>query len=354
MSPHNHTPQKWHRVLLGHTRDILIVTAVGDFFFFVFDPGNFNTLHTILVNSAYSASVGGVIWKGIELVSYFLHGIYSFKEEPGRALVWNLFYTFIYSLVAILGMNYLWVVVLMDLPGTFLFSESFIIVMVIQWVVTITITSIFYSIGFFRAWREAAVSEEKLRGERITLQYNALRNQVNPHFLFNSLNTLTSIVHNDPDMAVRFIRQLSEVYRYLLDQRANDVVSLTSEIAFVEKYIFLQKIRHGQSLNFDMRITGNTDDLLVVPISLQMLVENAIKHNVITSERPLRISLEKENEYIIVRNNLQKKNTTSGSNGIGLDNICSRYEHLTSRKCIILPEGDEFIVKLPLLYHSNP
>ena len=210
------------------------------------------------------------------------------------------------------------------------------------------IASILISVSFFKSWREAVINEEKLKRESIALQYKALKNQVNPHFLFNSLNTLTSLVYQNPDTAVKFIKQLSDIYRYILEHEADELVSVKDEIEFVKKYTFLQQIRFGDNLKVNFS-TENGKDKYIVPASVQMLVENAIKHNIVSSEDNLIIDILTEGDYIVVRNNLQRKSAVKDSGGIGLGNIRSRYGFLTDNKLITEENDKEFVVKLPVL-----
>jgi LytS/YehU family sensor histidine kinase len=170
---------------------------------------------------------------------------------------------------------------------------------------------------------------------------------VSPHFLFNSLNALTNLVYEDQEKAVKFIKQLSEVYRYVLDTRDKEVVSLTEELKFLESYLFLQRIRFGNKLRVTIDLSG---DPMLAPLALQMLIENAIKHNIISEADPLNIRIFSEDGYLTVENNLQKKSVLGErSSGVGLDNIRKRYEFLTDREVKVLETPVSFVVKLPLL-----
>jgi LytS/YehU family sensor histidine kinase len=207
-----------------------------------------------------------------------------------------------------------------------------------------------HSFAFLRSWRQAELNMEKLKNERLSSQYEALKNQVNPHFLFNSLNALTSLVYENQDQAAHFIQQLSKVYRYVLDNREKEMVSLETELHFVESYLFLQKIRYGVNLKHTIK-AENRNLYKVAPLSVQMLIENAIKHNVISNEEPLEIKVSIDEEgYLVTRNNLQVKNIINEYSGIGLENIKARYQYFTNRKIIVEKTQNEFIVKLPLIH----
>jgi LytS/YehU family sensor histidine kinase len=211
--------------------------------------------------------------------------------------------------------------------------------------ITLVITVILTSRSFLLNWRQTAIDAEKFKRESTVAKFESLRNQVNPHFLFNSLNALTNLVYEDQDKAAKFIKQLSEVYRYLLETRDLEIVPLSEETRFLDSYLFLQKIRFGEKL----KVTVSLDDesCMVAPLVLQMLVENAIKHNEISEEHPLNIRLYLDGDYLVVENSLQKKSTMAGgSPGIGLDNICKRYEFLTEKK-VEIHQNNLFTVRLP-------
>jgi LytS/YehU family sensor histidine kinase len=168
--------------------------------------------------------------------------------------------------------------------------------------------------------------------------------------LFNSFNTLSSLIEKDKTLATKFLKQLSDVYRYVLDQRENEIVDLATELNFVKSYVYLQQIRHNENLRVNINLSSQNSDFKLVPLSIQMLVENAIKHNIISKEQPLTIDIyDEDGEYIVVKNNLQIKNVIKDSNGLGLENIKSRFEFMSDKKVDILKSADEFIVKLPII-----
>ena len=203
------------------------------------------------------------------------------------------------------------------------------------------------AIMFFKNWKEAAVQQEKLKREQLALQYETLKSQVNPHFLFNNLNSLTSLISSNPDKAIDFVKKLSEVYRYVLDQKNNELVDLELELKFLESYVFLQKIRF--ETNLDVQITVQTGNFKVIPLSIQMLVENAIKHNEISDKNPLIIRIfSTEDGYLTVENKLQRKVGSEGS-GSGIQNIKERYQFFTDKKVMIAESGGDFVVRIPLL-----
>lgn len=215
-------------------------------------------------------------------------------------------------------------------------------------IITFFISLFLHGRGFLIAWRASAVDTERLQKENVRAQYDSLKNQVNPHFLFNSLNALTNLVYEDQDKAAKFIKQLSEVYRYVLDTRERELVPIEEELRFLDAYLFLQQIRFGNKLILQVDLKQVEGQ--VTPLALQMLIENAIKHNVIAEEQPLTIRVYQEGNSIVVENNLQaKKIIAEDSTGIGLENIKRRYSFLTERPVEVVDSVDKFRVRLPLL-----
>jgi hypothetical protein len=201
---------------------------------------------------------------------------------------------------------------------------------------------------FFMMWSEAVDRVQKLREEKLIFQYETLKSQVNPHFLFNSLNSLSSLIRKDPDLSEQFIQKLSSVYRYILDNREKELVPLTTELEFVNNYFYLQKIRDEDKIILKNEVfdAGNGE---VLPVSLQLLVENALKHNAATRKQPLEITIHSEGlDKVVVRNNLQKKTQLNDSSKIGLKNLNERSRLILNREIEIQETPDEFVVKIPV------
>ncbi len=206
------------------------------------------------------------------------------------------------------------------------------------------------SVVFFVAQTIEAITRlQKLQEEKLKYQYQTLKNQLNPHFLFNNLNTLSSLVHTDAMLADRFIQKMASTYRYILSKNDSLFVSLEDELSFVRNYFYLQELR-GKDRYF-LEIDKNCNlSYQVLPVSVQLLVENAIKHNAATAETPLTISLWVEDEkYLVVKNNKQKMLTLSHSTGTGLENLGERVRQICQRDLVLLENYDEFVVKLPIL-----
>lgn len=213
----------------------------------------------------------------------------------------------------------------------------------------ILISAIFYLAWYFKYRQENKVKEQKIIAGTASAKFDALKNQLDPHFLFNSLNVLTSLIEEDPQQAQKFTTSLSKVYRYVLEQKNKDLVTVDEELAFAETYVRLLKMRFEDSIVFDIPQKCSNAEAKIVPLSLQLLLENAVKHNVVTAVRPLRISVYEEGGMLCVSNNLQEKQVIRKSSGVGLRNIQERYQMLSSREVQIGKSASEFTVKLPIL-----
>ncbi len=200
---------------------------------------------------------------------------------------------------------------------------------------------------FFIEWSNALKREQKLREEKLIFQYETLKNQVNPHFLFNSLNTLSSLVSKDAGLSEKFILKLSSIYRYILENRDTDFIKLSKEIEFVKNYFFLQKIRDDGKIELELELS-DIEKYEILPISLQLLVENAIKHNAATKEKPLKITITRDEEQVIIENNLQPKMQMEISSKIGLRNLKERVKLVMNKEVIVDSTSGSFVVKIPV------
>jgi hypothetical protein len=209
---------------------------------------------------------------------------------------------------------------------------------------------IFESLGFFALWRRASMEKEELKRLDIQTQYDMLKTQINPHFLFNSFNSLYSLIDEDIEKADLFIQEMSKVYRYLLQTNDESLTKLYKEIDFIKAYFFLLSTRFGESLKIDLRISEELNDCWIPPLTLQLLIENAVKHNVVSSDKPLLISVfQNDQNELVVQNNLQPKLKNVASNKVGLENISKKFRLLKLPEIVINRSSSIFEVKLPLI-----
>ena len=283
-----------------------------------------------------------LLWRGNSLVGHLVDSKVSWYKFPTKRLVVGLISTIAYSLIAVIT-----AMLAFEKVFSFSFGNSFLWTIYFSVIVTIIISLILHSREFLLRGRQATLDKEVHQKESIRAKYEALKSQVSPHFLFNSLNALTNLVYEDQDKAAKFIKQLSEVYRYVLDTRDVEAVPIEVEKRFLNSYLFLQQIRFGEKLKLEVNLDKTST--LVAPLVLQMLVENAIKHNVISEEDPLHIRIFQQDGFIVVENDLRRKSVLiDDSPGLGLDNIARRYEFLSDKKVEVI-KNEKFTVRLPII-----
>ncbi len=330
-------------VLMG-----LISISIGIFFsVFFFHGQSFNDLKSMLFNIGYSLSLGLGLFATGFVLNLFNGRIIKWVKYPIRSLIISLIIMTLYSSIIIALVNWIWYILIFNHTWKQLFEGGkFFIIM--QFIIYCIIALFSFARTFFKEWRQSLLSEQKLKEEAILLQYKVLSNQVNPHFLFNALNVLNSLISIDPDRAQNFVSKLSSFYRDLLNFKDKDIILLDEEISFVENYIQLQQERFGDNIIYSNSLT-DTKHFLVIPMTLQMLVENAIKHNQITKNRKLNIEIYSENNYIIVRNTYQPYANPKDGERFGLQSLRERYQFLTDKNVIINQNNNYFTVQIPLL-----
>jgi hypothetical protein len=282
------------------------------------------------------------IWLGCMAIVIFLWNKYPWEKSPLKHILLEIPLILIYT-VAFSGMIFLIEKIFWkkSLPENLGF-EIFVTILI-----TLFITSIHESIFFYQQWKYNFSKSVRLEKDNLEARYEALRAQINPHFLFNSLNSLTTMVENNRS-AVDYIQNLSELMRYMLKSGEKELVLLRDEISVLKKYISLQQMRFPGTLEINLEVDEKYFHYAVPPLSLQMLVENCLKHNIISRDKPLKVEIKAEQESIIVINNLQRKSGVESS-GQGLKNLAGRYRFFTSRNVEIIENGLVYKVVLPLL-----
>jgi len=215
--------------------------------------------------------------------------------------------------------------------------------------ITLSILSVFYFTYFYNRYQKNKVKEQKVIAGTASAKFDALKNQLDPHFLFNSLNVLTSLIEENPENAQKFTTSLSKVYRYVLEQKSKELVTVDEELNFARTYMSLLKMRFEDSIIFEIPDKASNPESKVVPLSLQLLLENAVKHNMVTSSKPLHIKVYEDGDHLVVMNNLQPKQIVKKSSGVGLENIKQRYALLSERKVHINQREKDFAVAIPML-----
>jgi two-component system, LytTR family, sensor kinase len=299
-------------------------------------------------NAGYSLSLGLPLFANGPLFNWFEKRFIDWIKFPVKSVFRALLMHLVYSSTVILTVNWFWYIHMQqrEWDNFWAYNKGTIFA---EYIIFVIIAAILYAISFFKAWRQEVCDSEKIKTEALSLKYQVLQNQVNPHFLFNSLNVLDSLLDTDVAKAKEFTLELSHFFRTVLYLKDKDLIPLKEEIDFVKKYIYLQQIRFGKALEVEIvvrkNMTGN-----VIPLSLQALVENAIKHNEISRASPLKIMIAvTDNHTLMVENNIQPRNATEPGNKTGLKNLAGRYEYLTGKKVEIIQHSTYFRVILPLI-----
>jgi sensor histidine kinase YesM len=326
---------------------ILLLIAMGNLIMLVVLWGETYTFNMFYYSAVNSVLVGGAFMIGLTIMINLLDRKLPWLNFPLKRLIIQFLVTIGFSSVLIV------ITILLNgllshekITSEYFLSRGFFMVK-IAFFFLFGGSLISNAILFFKNWKESAVQQEKLKREQLALQYETLKSQVNPHFLFNNLNSLTSLISTNPEKAIDFVKKLSEVYRYVLDQKDHELVDLETELRFLQSYVFLQKIRFGS--NLDVQIEISPKNFKVIPLSVQMMVENAIKHNEISDNKPLKIRLfSTDDQYLTVENQLQKKTGSEGT-GSGINNIRDQYKFFTDRKVIISFNSERFRISIPLI-----
>jgi LytS/YehU family sensor histidine kinase len=214
--------------------------------------------------------------------------------------------------------------------------------------VSFAVSIVFLTIGFFQSWKNSLLETERVKAEMLSYKYEALQNQINPHFLFNSFNVLSDLVYEDQKKAVTFIKQMSQLFRYVLDSREKELVPIKEELDFIASYAYLLQTRFEDKLVFDIQVAAEANEMMV-PMTLQFLIENCVKHNEISASKPLQINIFRDDSLIFVKNNLQLKKAEDSSTGTGLSNMVQQYSYFTDRQIIIRETDKEFSVEVPII-----
>ncbi|MEO9511498.1 MAG: 2TM domain-containing protein [Flavobacteriaceae bacterium] len=327
---------------------ILITVLVAVLSIFVFGDGDYSyesITRDIVISFIFSFGLTAVN-------SYYYDGMnirYSWEKDPKKRLWIGAIGSLFLTMITFGILRYLIHFYFAGLSiGEFLEREtldSYIIAIVIT-----VIASLFtHAFHFYRALQKKEVKKQKIIAGSASARFDALKNQLDPHFLFNSLNVLTSLIEEDPDQAQKFTTSLSKVYRYVLEQKNKDLVTVDEELNFARTYVRLLKMRFEDSIVFEIPEKCSVPEAKIVPLSLQLLLENAVKHNVVTTSRPLHIKVSEHEGMLLVSNNLQEKQVVKKSSGVGLQNIKQRYEILTDREVNIAKKASSFSVGIPML-----
>ncbi len=313
---------------------------------FLIEKNNITT-NNFWFRIAVSIIFSAICWIGCRYIVFTLWRIFPWDKRPVLHLCFEIPAILIY--ITLLNILIFWWIF------TFISHKEFEMTVLVWQIIfnsnliAFFITAVHEGVFFYLQWRYNIKRSEDLEKSTYEAQYENLRSQVNPHFLFNSLNTLAAQVEDNPN-AVSFVENLSDFLRYSLSNTSKELVPLSEELRMIRKYKYLQQSRFGHNLEIEVDVPEENQCMYVPPLALQMLVENAIKHNIISKDKPLTINIfMANNNYLSVENNLQKKIEPGRSTGIGLKNIVNRYLYLTVKKVVVIESSTKFKVSVPLI-----
>ena len=324
----------------------ILLGVLVTFVFFNYNGG----LKYAFISIVWSACISISQWVGHAYIQGEIDKRYNWLDFPKQRFILTVISIVLYSFVA-----YATVQVVMSFVVS---GQSPIVTLkyvASEWtvpvIVSFAVSLVTGAIGFFNGWKNSVLKQEQLKAEMLEYKYEALKNQINPHFMFNSLNVLTELIYEDKAQAVEFINKFSDIYRYVLDSRDKEVRPLSDEIEFIEKFVFLLKIRFEEKLNVEIDVELK-ENQMIVPLAIQLLVENAVKHNEVSSAFPLKISIKQEGDELVVQNSIQIKKNREESSKIGLKNLKAQYQMYSDLKVKIEETSDTFKVIIPILYEN--
>lgn len=323
---------------------------VGIFIFVVFsrEKSVESFAITMFISSLYSFTIA----LGNGFVNDFLSRRFSWVEETRKRVFFGIMGTILVNVILVLFCNYINFIVIQKEDFSQFFKGNIAINNWFTINVALLISAILHAKSFMEEWKKSSrkeVVEQKLIAKSANAQFESLKNQLDPHFLFNSLNVLDALIEENPPQAQRFTNSMSKIYRYVLDQKDKELVTVEEELIFAKTYSELLITRFEDSVSFDFNVNESVMQQFVVPLSLQLLLENAIKHNFATSKKPLHIQIFSENGFLCIQNNLQAREIMKERDGIGLSNIVQRYSMLTKNNVFIEKSEEIFKVKIPIL-----
>jgi len=292
------------------------------------------------------------IWHFVKGLNNFLDERMPFGEGPLKRVVLQIAISLL-----IIGPIFTAIAILLEPYRPSFVNDQFLVIAAALFVIVIFLFNFaFYSFYFFHNWQQSVeekatlqIQAAELEREKFNLQYHQLRNQVNPHYLFNTLTSLDGLIQTNPELASEFVRHMSKVYRYVLQHKENEVVSLEEEVQFIGHYIELLHIRYDGGLHIKVNVSDEAKDKGIVMVTLQMLIDNAIKHNIVQRESPLDVQVTDDGEYLIVQNNKQVRGQIETSNGQGLNQLGQLYSFHTGKPVIIDNTTERYTIKIPLL-----
>lgn len=304
---------------------------------------------SLLINFGYTTLYGFMLYYANAILFMKLDEIFSKERFNRKRILIGFIGSFIISVGVIFLLRIFEDVIIEGSSFALFFEKEKFSNYLVTIIITFVVTLAFHAFYLYKAYQETRLKEQKIIAGTANAKFESLKNQIDPHFLFNSLNVLSSLIEENPENAQQFTTSLSKIYRYVLEQKDKELVTVAEELAFAKTYMKLLKMRFENSITFELPADFENPDAKVVPLSLQLLLENTIKHNVVSENKPLHIKIYIKDNFLVVENNLQKKEVLQDRKGVGLQNIVSRYAILSERKVLIDETKETFAVYLPIL-----
>jgi sensor histidine kinase YesM len=343
-SPVIEPDRNYRREYIIRIAGITIVSAISVIVDFGYDEASAGFFKAFLVSFIRTA----LIWHGSMLIIQYAISRFSLFKETAKLIAVQVVALSVFVLLVELGEIY----AIENYLNINLTQSNKTALVLGALLITFMISAIYASVAFFIQWKENLLRTQALEKANLEARYDTLRNQVNPHFLFNSLNTLLMLVNDNP-VASKYVESISEIMRYMLQSRDKEAVLLRDELKIALDYVFIQQSRFGDKLNVVFDIPEKYYHYAMPPLALQMLLENAIKHNVISKEDPLYVKVYVvENLFVVIENTVKAKLDKDASTGVGLDNIRNRYIHLSGKDIVVKHDNGIFVVMLPLFEKS--
>ena len=307
----------------------------------------FDSIRSFVEGAAFGSLISASYVYAFILIWYEMDKRYDWITQTGKRIFFGLFYGELFAFLSFAFISVLHSLALADdwvshAIGTVSYAWKFPVINFIPSVLIVC------AVAFFKNWSRSVTNTQRLQSEMMAYKFESLQNQLNPHFLFNSFNVLSNLVYDDQKLAVKFLDRLGEMYSYVLDSKNKELVKLSEELSFMESYVFLLKTRFEEKLMIKMEVQPD-DSWLIAPMVLQLLIENAVKHNKTTRQSPLIISIFTKENYLFVTNSLQLKKVVEPSTNMGLKNIKERYGFFTKKPVIVSLTEESFDVGIPAI-----
>jgi sensor histidine kinase YesM len=314
--------------------------------FLVFDSYG-EGFRIFMISYGWAVAICVTQWLGNSYIYGLLDKRYSWQDHLLKRAIFGSLAIIIYSAMAYVVVQVIMIKLvygaLPENPIFWMLRTSYIAILI-----SFIVSLIFVAVAFFQNWKKSLVDAEKFKAEMLMYKYEALQNQINPHFLFNSFNVLSDLVYEDQNKAVDFIRQLSQLFRYVLDSREKELVPIKEELEFIKAFSYLLQTRFEEKLSIQVDLKAKENEM-IVPMTLQLLIENCVKHNEISESQPLHVQILRKGEYLRVENTLQPLAEGIDSRKTGLSNIRQQFRYFTDKAILITQTDNVFTVEVPIL-----